>query len=772
MLTRVITNAGDPLVDSSGIPRAGVQIVFQLVDIYDDPTDAWDALDGERVVGYRQIATTDENGVFSITLWPNDRGTLQTAYRCTVFYKGAQTIRAALPTGDLSDLQWINFIAGSEYISAYPLEFYKGEPGATGAEGPSAYEVAVANGYTGTEQEWLDSLVGPPGIGYGGPPGESAYQSALNNGFEGTEEEWLASLESTVPGPPGPPGPVGSDATVTKEAVEGVLTGTISSHDHNGHHVQEEVTGPEAVTGVDNTGSVVTLRADSSTTGSYARVDAYVAEDNGVAQVSASHVINLSAPVIDMSQVPTIGGVAFEPADIGASPAGHNHTASDVGLENVLNKEQKTYHGIETAGALTLDSPGLATVTLNGPIVYWYKGTRVEIPGDIYFYPQNGYGDVLIFAYFADTSGVITLSYDAWDLVEHVPVAAVWNAGWDVAIIDERHGFDRDIQWHEWAHRSIGSMISAGDFVMTAPSSGSPTTLAISGGTLFDEDLGHAYGPQTTARLWIELSAGQYTFVNVTNLYGTTVQYIDATTFTPTDVATNAYINYWVYVAPDTTTPIYVFAETKAGGGYTTVALARAKTPPARPVGFSPEMKLLYRVIMRGNETWSETTDYRAASSVPSGGSTVPTAAAVTSLPTGNITASNVQAALAALAINPYFTGAVAETAKTDYGSVTGTQTLNLALQSIFALTVNGGATTLNFTNPPVGAWSATVIVTNPAAYLAYQVDGASRTPKWAGGAAGTNDTFSTTGVDILQVFSPNGGTDLYLMIAGKDFKA
>jgi len=30
-----------------------------------------------------------------------------------------------------------------------------------------------------------------------GPPGRSAYQVALDNGFVGTEQDWLDSLEST-----------------------------------------------------------------------------------------------------------------------------------------------------------------------------------------------------------------------------------------------------------------------------------------------------------------------------------------------------------------------------------------------------------------------------------------------------------------------------------------------------------------------------------------------------------------------------------------------
>ena len=38
-----------------------------------------------------------------------------------------------------------------------------GDEGDQGDAGPSAYDHAVDNGFVGTEQEWLDSLVGPPG---------------------------------------------------------------------------------------------------------------------------------------------------------------------------------------------------------------------------------------------------------------------------------------------------------------------------------------------------------------------------------------------------------------------------------------------------------------------------------------------------------------------------------------------------------------------------------------------------------------------------------
>jgi len=50
------------------------------------------------------------------------------------------------------------------------------------------------------------------GIDEGGGVGESAYQIAVDNGFVGTEEEWLASLQ----GPPGPQGAPGSNGEIAE----------------------------------------------------------------------------------------------------------------------------------------------------------------------------------------------------------------------------------------------------------------------------------------------------------------------------------------------------------------------------------------------------------------------------------------------------------------------------------------------------------------------------------------------------------------------------
>lgn len=86
----------------------------------------------------------------------------------------------------------------------------QGPAGEAGTDGKSAYELAVANGYSGTLTEWLASLKGEQGpagtqgekgndgatgaAGATGPAGKSAYELAVDNGFSGTEAEWLKSL--------------------------------------------------------------------------------------------------------------------------------------------------------------------------------------------------------------------------------------------------------------------------------------------------------------------------------------------------------------------------------------------------------------------------------------------------------------------------------------------------------------------------------------------------------------------------------------------------
>ena len=63
----------------------------------------------------------------------------------------------------------------------------KNNSGTTPSAGMSAYELAVAHGYTGTEEQWLASLVGEAGPA--GADGKSAYELAVENGYTGTLQE-------------------------------------------------------------------------------------------------------------------------------------------------------------------------------------------------------------------------------------------------------------------------------------------------------------------------------------------------------------------------------------------------------------------------------------------------------------------------------------------------------------------------------------------------------------------------------------------------------
>ncbi|MBB4064047.1 glycine-rich domain-containing protein [Gellertiella hungarica] len=127
--------------------------------------------------------------------------------------------------------------------------------GEAGPPGKSAYQLAVLDGFVGTLEEWLASLVGPPGAtgpqgpqglkgdkgdigpagatgpagakgdtGAAGAAGKSAYQHAIDNGFVGTESAWLASLKGAKgdTGEQGPQGPVGATGPAGPQGPQGI----------------------------------------------------------------------------------------------------------------------------------------------------------------------------------------------------------------------------------------------------------------------------------------------------------------------------------------------------------------------------------------------------------------------------------------------------------------------------------------------------------------------------------------------------------------------
>lgn len=85
----------------------------------------------------------------------------------------------------------------SFYATKEDLTHVTGAKGEDGAPGKSAYELAQEAGYIGSKEYWLASLKGEKGIdGVSGANGKSAYQIAeeIHGTYKGGEQEWLDSL--------------------------------------------------------------------------------------------------------------------------------------------------------------------------------------------------------------------------------------------------------------------------------------------------------------------------------------------------------------------------------------------------------------------------------------------------------------------------------------------------------------------------------------------------------------------------------------------------
>lgn len=159
-----------------------------------------------------------------------------------------------------------------------------GQNGAPGAAGASAYQEWLAAGHTGSESEFLASLVGPAGSpgapgspgtpgapgspgapGADGQDGASAYEVAVADGFSGTEADWLASLvgpagaaggtgpkgdpgDTGPEGPAGPQPPLGDAGAGPTIALKSDDPTTTNARTPTAHASSHAAAGPDAIT--------------------------------------------------------------------------------------------------------------------------------------------------------------------------------------------------------------------------------------------------------------------------------------------------------------------------------------------------------------------------------------------------------------------------------------------------------------------------------------------------------------------------------------------
>ena len=141
---------------------------------------------------------------------------------------------------------------------------HNGANGEKGTDGKSAYQIAVEQGYQGSESDWLSSLKGDKGEkgntgakgnpGQDGADGKSAYAIAVEHGYEDSEEKWLLSLK----GEKGDTGERGEKGNTGDRGLQGV-PGEKGEKGDAGVAGKDGTDGFSPIANVVKNGSVITI---------------------------------------------------------------------------------------------------------------------------------------------------------------------------------------------------------------------------------------------------------------------------------------------------------------------------------------------------------------------------------------------------------------------------------------------------------------------------------------------------------------------------------
>ena len=141
---------------------------------------------------------------------------------------------------------------------------HHGANGEKGTDGKSAYQIAVEQGYQGSESDWLSSLKGDKGEkgntgakgnpGQDGADGKSAYAIAVEHGYEDSEEKWLLSLK----GEKGDTGERGEKGNTGDRGLQGV-PGEKGEKGDAGVAGKDGTDGFSPIANVVKNGSVITI---------------------------------------------------------------------------------------------------------------------------------------------------------------------------------------------------------------------------------------------------------------------------------------------------------------------------------------------------------------------------------------------------------------------------------------------------------------------------------------------------------------------------------
>lgn len=365
-------------------------------------------------------------------------------------------------------------------------------------------------------------------------------------------------------------------------------------------------------------------------------------------------------------------GILWGMVDIIKTDDGFAYQSELPNLSNVLNKEQKVYHGIKTVPA----TPTFSGTTITIPSTAWSnyidgdynaisstKTIDLSTLGEWSGTKANNYGQWFVWM---NTDLTIGASKTVWDILDTTKVAIVTcyliDAGginYEAIFSREWHSYKQNLLEHKSQHDSWGAQYVSGFTGITIGSgaaNNSTNTFSLVGGTIRDEDLYSVItNPQTQCRIGYRPSAGAaMTF----DAAGTAYAKLSAGTpyydnnGTLATLGLGNYGIYWIYATNRIATPV---VSIMGQGTYGSVANAQAASQPTL-TGFSvAEWKLLYRVIIRnlgGNLAWIQSDPMYNLSlgvAVSAGAISTISAGNVSVVPVGNIASTNAQDALAEL---------------------------------------------------------------------------------------------------------------------------
>ncbi len=170
---------------------------------------------------------------------------------------------------DFSGAIWVKYIGddGAQGIQGPQGEAgpqgEQGIQGVAGDDGESAYQIWLNNGNSGTQEDFLSSLIGTQGdSGTDGIDGISAYQVWLNTGNSGTEQDFLNSLVGPQ-GPQGDQGIQGEAGPQGEQGIQGIQGETGSQGPQGDQGIQGEI-GPQGDQGIQGETGLAGADGDSA----------------------------------------------------------------------------------------------------------------------------------------------------------------------------------------------------------------------------------------------------------------------------------------------------------------------------------------------------------------------------------------------------------------------------------------------------------------------------------------------------------------------------